>query len=180
MKTYRILFIFLFLLGSVETFSQDVYHWDTRIEQYNGDEYIIKSTDNIYSITNKKYDLVKETTLDIEFDGESEKEFKQRRAGLRARILEIADSVFEFRNAPVEGSLLDMELFFDSRTKDYVGIRFIVGIKLKDYITVPKVQLLEKKMLQAGLNAGKTNLLDSNKYFVIDCGIVTGGKWRER
>lgn len=181
MKTYSILFIFLFLLGSVETFSQDVYHWDTRIEQYNGDEYIIKSGDYVYSIINKKYDLVKEATLDIEFDGESEKEFKQRRAGLRARILEIADSVFEFRNIPVkERSALIMQVYFDSRTKDYAGIQFVVDIELKDYITLPKVQLLEKKMLQAGLNAGKTNLFDSEKYFIIDSGKMIGGKWRYR
>lgn len=181
MKTYSILFIFLFLLGSVESFSQDVYHWDTRIEQYNGDEYIIKSGDYVYSIINKKYDLVKEATLDIEFDGESEKEFKQRRAGLRARILEIADSVFEFRNTPLEEPAgLIMQVYFDSRTKDYAGIQFVVDIELKDYITLPKVQLLEKKMLQAGLNAGKTNLFDSEKYFIIDSGKMIGGKWRYR
>ena len=180
MKTIKAILLLSTLLVIMPLSAQSLSDWDISVEKYQGDEYIIKSSEFVYSIINKKYDLVKETTLDIEFDGESEKEFKQRRAGLRARILEIADSVFEFRNAPVEGSLLDMELFFDSRTKDYVGIRFIVGIKLKDYITVPKVQLLEKKMLQAGLNAGKTNLLDSNKYFVIDCGIVTGGKWRER
>ena len=121
--------------------------------------------------------MVKEATLDIEFDGESEKEFKQRRAGLRARILEIADSVFEFRNIPVkERSALIMQVYFDSRTKDYAGIQFVVDIELKDYITLPKVQLLEKKMLQAGLNAGKTNLFDSEKYFIIDSGIMMGNK----
>ncbi|WP_373758805.1 hypothetical protein [Bacteroides heparinolyticus] len=181
MKTYRIVFIFFFLLGSVESFSQDVYHWDTRIEQYNGDEYIIKSGDYVYSIINKKYDLVKEATLDIEFDGESEKEFKQRRAGLRARILEIADSVFEFRNTPLEEPAgLIMQVYFDSRTKDYVGIEFVVDIELKDYITLPKVQLLEKKMLEARLNAGKSNLLNPRKYFIIDSGKMIGGKWRYR
>ncbi|WP_373758804.1 hypothetical protein, partial [Bacteroides heparinolyticus] len=75
---------------------------------------------------------------------------------------------------------LIMQVYFDSRTKDYAGIQFVVDIELKDYITLPKVQLLEKKMLQAGLNAGKTNLFDSEKYFIIDSGKMIGGKWRYR
>ena len=73
-----------------------------------------------------------------------------------------------------------MQVYFDSRTKEYVGIQFVVDIELKDYITLPKVQLLEKKMLEARLNAGKTNLLDSEKYFIIDSGKMIGGKWRYR
>ncbi len=181
MKTYRALLIIISLLGNIGLFPQDIKKWEPRFERYNGDEYIIMSGNNVYSITNKKYDLVKEATLDIEFDGESEKEFKQRRAGLRARILEIADSVFEFRNTPLEEPAgLIMQVYFDSRTKDYVGIEFVVDIELKDYITLPKVQLLEKKMLEARLNAGKSNLLNPRKYFIIDSGKMIGGKWRYR
>ena len=177
MKTIKAILLLSTLLVIMPLSAQSLSDWDISVEKYQGDEYIIKSSESVYSIINKKYDLVKEATLDIEFDGESEKEFKQRRSGLRARILEIADSVFEFRNIPVkERSALIMQVYFDSRTKDYAGIQFVVDIELKDYITLPKVQLLEKKMLQAGLNAGKTNLFDSEKYFIIDSGIMMGNK----
>ena len=181
MKTIKAILLLSTLLVIMPLSAQSLSDWDISVEKYQGDEYIIKSSESVYSIINKKYDLVKEATLDIEFDGESEKEFKQRRSGLRARILEIADSVFEFRNTPLEEPAgLIMQVYFDSRTKDYVGIEFVVDIELKDYITLPKVQLLEKKMLEAGLNAGKSNLLNPRKYFIIDSSIMMGGKWRYR
>ncbi len=177
MKTIKVILLLSTLLVIMPLSAQSLSDWDISVEKYQGDEYIIKSSESVYSIINKKYDLVEEATLDIEFDGESEKEFKQRRAGLRARILEIADSVFEFRNIPVkERSALIMQVYFDSRTKDYAGIQFVVDIELKDYITLPKVQLLEKKMLEAGLNAGKSNLLNPRKYFIIDSSIMMGNK----
>ena len=49
--------------------------WNVTTEKYAGNEYIIKKSQYIHAITNKKYDLLEEATRDIEFDGETEKEF---------------------------------------------------------------------------------------------------------
>ena len=152
--------------------------WDVTTEKYAGNEYVIEKSQYIHAITNKKYDLLEEATRDIEFDGETEKEFNARRQPLCQKIYDVANGVFNFSNIPVsrdEQNDLILVCYFNSATKNYAGCYFIFDAAVKDYFTLKKLNLLENNLLKANLNAGKANLLKPNKkYFVVKIGIRIG------
>ena len=152
--------------------------WNITTEKYSGNEYIIKKSQYIHAITNKKYDFKKDVTCDIEFDGETEKEFDARRQPLCQKIYDVANGVFNFSNIPVSrDELNDLTLvcYFNSATKNYIGCKFIFNAEVKDYFTLKKLNLLENNLLKANINAGRTNLLDPNdKYFTISVGMRIG------
>ena len=176
MNKYRLLFSAMLSFFFNIALSQS--DWNTVVETYNGCEYIVKNTELTYAITNKKYDLAKEATCDIEFDGETEAEFEARRVSVCECIYEEADAIFDFGNIPVsidDLNKLTMVCYFDSTTKDYVGAYFIFDAEVKDYFTLEKINQLEEKLLEANINAGTTNLLNPNeKYFIISVTMSIG------
>ncbi|MDR1743320.1 MAG: hypothetical protein LBR48_05800, partial [Dysgonamonadaceae bacterium] len=85
------------------------------------------------------------------------------------------DNIFVLRR----NNRLSMDCYFDSKTKNYVGAKFVFTEGLVSYFTIAKINALENKLMQAGINAGTSYLLDSSKkYFCIrvTCSI---GKTRE-
>ena len=175
MKTIKFIIVIVLLLGFDELSAQ--VNWQISTETCNANEYIVKSNKYFYSITNKKY-AFKGVTVDIEFDGEREDAFEKRREGLLESIYKIANGVFDFSNIPLSRkSLYKLSLicYFDSKTKDYVGVYFLFDTEVKNYITLQKLNLLENKLLQANINAGRTNLLEPNaKYFTKEIDIPIG------
>ena len=109
---------------------------------------------------------------------EREDAFEKRREGLLESIYKIANGVFEFSNIPLSRkSLYKLSLvcYFDSKTKDYVGVYFLFNTEVKSYITLQKLNLLENKLLQANINTGRTKLLEPNaKYFTKEIDIRIG------
>lgn len=52
---------------------------------------------------------------------------------------------------------------------------FIFSAEVKDYFTLDKLNQLENNLLKANINAGKSNLLDTDrKYLAIEVGIPIG------
>jgi hypothetical protein len=49
---------------------------------------------------------------------------------------------------------ITLQCFFDSQTKDYIGVSFIFNAVLKDYLTTDKINKVELLLLQAKINAG--------------------------
>jgi hypothetical protein len=176
MKTLKLIFIIastlLFCVDSIFAQSDQI-----STEKYNSDEYTVKHNKYLYEITNKKY-AFKGVTVDIEFEGERLEDLEKRREGFMESIYKVANGVFDFSNIPVfRKSLfhLTMVCYFDSSTKDYVGVQFVFNIEVKSYITLQKLNLLESKLQQAKLNAGRTNLMEPNKkYFAIEIRIPMG------
>jgi hypothetical protein len=169
MKTLKFIFAFtlMFVVNSDLCAQKE---WNTRIEWYGGDEYIIESTDGIYAVTNKKYDLTNVSTRDIEYDGESMYEWSERKQELVSAIGTVTRDVLEFDKVPPFQDDYNYHItvvcFFDSYSKDYVGAYFIFDTELwGDVITLQKLHQLEFRLLQAKINAGETNLLDPHRPF---------------
>ena len=175
MKVFKLLIGILLLVAESLSAQSE---WNVKTEKYAGQEYIIEYTKYTYAVTNKKYDLKKDVTCDIEFDGETEKEFDARRQPLCQKIYDVANGVFNFSNIPVsrdEQNDLILVCYFNSATKNYVGCYFVFDAAVKDYFTLKKLNLLENNLLKANINAGRTNLLDPNdKYFTISVGMRIG------
>ena len=152
--------------------------WDISTEKYGGNEYIIKKTEIIYTVTNKKYDWLKEATREIKFEGETEKEFDTRRNPVCEKIYNVANNIFNFSDIPVSrDELYELTLvcYFNSVTKNYAGCYFFYDTEVKNYFTLAKLNQLENNLLKANINAGKTNLLNPNgKYFTISVSIRVG------
>ncbi len=173
MKTLGLIIIAILLVGINGLSAQT--KWETKAEVYNGNEYLIRYTPRTYSIKNKKYDF-SDSFRDTAFDGESSLDMDKRRQVLIEKMYEVANSVFEFNKIVISGRFeVIMECLFDINTKKYAGVRFIFDAEIKDYITVPKINLVETKLLQAGLNAGSTNIIEQGvEYVVIGASISVG------
>ena len=150
-------------------------------EFYNGTEYIIERGEDImYCITNVAYStLKKQATRELELEGESYEDWQDRRDSIRIEIYNIANKIFDFKNIPIgdlDLSVLSLECFFDCTTKEYVGVYFMFDFEVKDYITLEKINALEKELSQANLIiTDSVNLLDRNhKYFSVPMGFFLG------
>ncbi len=169
MKTIR-LFFFTILLSSTNMLSAQTGRIWT--EKYNDEEYVIKASKYSYEITNGTYNLVmSNTTADYMFDGESILDYRKRRTELIEAISKIANEVFHLNQIYTSRIYhVSVACTFDSLTKDYArGICLTFNKEIKEYITLQKVYLLEKKLLESGLNAGRTNVADSSKkYFTME------------
>lgn len=176
MNTIKLFFITLLLLsGTSQSLAQ--YKWDMRTEEYNHEKYTIKYNDALYVVTNQKYELSKLSGVDANYDDETFDEQNKRREPLRWKIYNVLNEVFNFNSIPVSrDELLDLTVvcYFDSKTKNYVGIHFIFNLKIKDYITLQKINLAEKKLLESNINAGETYLIDDRPYFDISVTIRVG------
>lgn len=62
--------MFLFICMPASISSQLVDDWEIKIENYNGNEYIIKESEYIYCIQNKNYRF-NNLTCEIELEGET-------------------------------------------------------------------------------------------------------------
>ncbi len=153
----------------------------TWTEKYNGEEYIIKETKTWYVITNKKYNTLSRDsmTADYMLDGESIWDYQKRRKVLSEAIGKIANEIFHLDRvytSKVYG--VSVMCTFDVQTNNYAGgIELSFNKEIKDYITLEKVNLLEKALLKSGLNAGKTKVVDpGKKYFTMDAVDATSKK----
>ena len=158
---------------------EDEDEWKVSVDTCAGNEYIVETSEEVYSVLNKKFlQILKNSTCDIELEGESYKEFEQRRDTVRMQIYRIANELFDFNNIPVsrkEGLSLDMVCFFESSTKSMVGVKFVYDAELKEWFVLEKLQVLEQRLMAANINAGTANLLDNGSpYFEIYLGILTG------
>ena len=175
MKVFKLLIGILLLVAESLSAQSE---WNVKTEKYAGQEYIIEYTKYTYAVTNKKYDLKKEATCDIKFEGETDKEFDARRKSVCEKIYNVANNIFNFNNIPVSRNKLNeltLVCYFNSATKNYVGCYFICNTGIKNYFTLDKLNQLENNLLKANINAGRTNLLDPNdKYFTISVGMRIG------
>ena len=156
---------------------EDEDEWTVSVDTCAGNVYTIETSEEYEAVSNKRYEFT-DITCDIELEGESYKEFGQRRDTVRMQIYRIANELFDFNNIPVlrrEGFALHLSCFFRTDTKDYAGIQIFYDTELKEYFPLEKLYLLEQKLMMAGLNAGTTNVLDANSpYFEIYMAIYTG------
>ena len=152
--------------------------WNITTEKYAGNEYIIKKSEIIYTVTNKKYDWLKEATRDIKFEGETDKEFDARRKSVCEKIYNVANNIFNFSNIPISRNKLNeltLVCYFNSNTKNYAGCYFFYDTEVKNYFTLDKLNQLENNLLKANINAGRANLLKPNKkYFAITVSMRIG------
>ena len=146
--------------------------YQTWTEKYIDEEYVIKASKYSYEITNRTYNhVMSNTTADYMFDGESILDYRKRRTELIEAISKIANEVFHLNQIYTSRIYhVSVACTFDSLTKDYAGgICLTFNKEIKEYITLQKVYLLEKKLLESGLNAGRTNVADSSKkYFTME------------
>ena len=174
---FQCLLMFLFICMPASISAQLVDDWEIKIENYNGNEYIIKYSEYTYCIQNKNY-VFNNLTCDIELEGETQEEWEERRYATRLFVYNVASEVFDFESIPIgdlDFSIFHIICYFDSNTKNYVGAKFLYDIEVKDYFTIDKLYLLEQKLSQARINTGITNLLNPEKdYFTIRVGIYLG------
>jgi hypothetical protein len=82
-----------------------------------------------------------------------------------------AQSVIDSGNISMgnlEWSNLDIYCYFDSKTKDLAGVAFMFDPEVKHYMTLERLNLIERTLFEANINTGETNLYDSNKkYFEV-------------
>jgi hypothetical protein len=161
-------------------------------EKYNGEEYTIREVKDWYVITNKKYSLAQgNTTVDYSSDGESIYDYRTRRWDLERKADKIAEKVFHTDTLePIHGYALSVNCLFDSQTKNFTGgMEVYIKKEIKEHFSLQKVKLLEEKLLQAGLNTGRTNLIDPDKkYFILSGGDIIsqldddgiGRRWTEK
>lgn len=170
MKTMRLFFaVLLFFCTNAILSAQTERVWT---EKYNGEEYTIQENRFYYVIVNKKFILsCGFMTMDDLFEEEDLLDYAKRRKDLCKAICWITNGVFHFdRLYTSEACMVVVSCTFDVQTKDYTGALMLSFDKeIKDYATLEKVSLLEKALLESGLNAGKTKVLDPNeKYFMIE------------
>lgn len=172
----RFLLILLFVCMPA-SISAQIVDWQMKVENYNGNEYLIKESENIYCIQNKNY-IFNNLTCEIELEGETQEEWEERRYATRLAVYDVASEVFDFDSIPIgdlDFSIFYITCYFDSKTKNYVGAKFHFDIEVKDYFTLEKLHLLEQKLSQASINTGITNLLEPEKdYFTLHVGIYLG------
>lgn len=156
-------------------------------EKYNGEEYTIREVKDWYVITNKKYSLAQgNITVDCSSDGESIYDYRTRRWDLQRKADKIAEKVFHTDTLElIHGYALSVNCLFDSQTKDFTGgMEVYIKKEIKEHFSLQKVKLLEEKLLQAGINTGRTNLIDPDKkYFILSGGNIISqlngdGIWR--
>ena len=163
----KFLFVLLFLFSIVNLKAQTVV-----IQEYNGDEYLVKEYPDICSIINKKYSTFdSNSTEEVEFPGETYDDMLKRGYHVDALIYQTARLVLVAKDIPLgnlEWSNLLLTCYFDSQSKEFVGVKFIFDKEMKNYITLEKVNLLEQALFEANINKGSVNLFDnSKKYFSI-------------
>ncbi|MDR1742194.1 MAG: hypothetical protein LBR48_00005, partial [Dysgonamonadaceae bacterium] len=124
MKTIKIILIMFFLLLGGIVMSQT--NWQISTEKYNGSEYTIKRGKYVCAVTNKKY-AFEEMTLDIEKDGETAEAYAKRREPLYQKLYDVTKEALDFDNIFVlrRNNRLSMDCYFDSKTKNYVGAKFV-------------------------------------------------------
>ena len=177
----KFVFISLFFCVPISLFAQ-LDDWQIKTEIYNGNEYIVKQSDYLYSIVNRKYSEFKNITNEIEFENEGEtiEQKEERRYTTKIQIKNLASQIFDFDYIPIgnqEYSIFYISCYFDAKTKKYVGVRFLFDTEVKDNFTLEKLNLLEQKLSQANLSTGKTNLLEPEKdYFMVRVGIYLGNE----
>lgn len=156
-------------------------------EKYKGEEYTIREVKDWYVITNKKYSLAQgNITVDCSSDGESIYDYRTRRWDLQRKADKIAEKVFHTNTLePIHGYALSVNCLFDSQTKDFTGgMEVYIKKEIKEHFSLQKVKLLEEKLLQAGINTGRTNLINPDKkYFILSGGNIISqlngdGIWR--
>lgn len=175
MFQYWVIFLFVCMPVSI---SAQLVDWEIKTEIYNGIEYIVKKSEYTYSITNKQNSRFKSLTCEIEFEGETLEQMEDRRYATRLEVYSVASQIFDFENISIgdlDFSTFHITCYFDSTTKNYVGAKFYFDIEVKDYFTLEKLNLLEQKLLQAGINTGATNLLNPEEdYYTLLVGIRLG------
>ena len=178
MKTMKFFFVILLLFcANTMLFAQVERTWT---EKYNGEEYTFKETKYSFRISNKKYNLsYGNMTADSQLEGEGIWDYQKRRKVLSEAIDKIANGVFHFdRVYTSEAYRVSVICTFDVKTNNYAGgLKLSFEKEIKDYATLEKVSLLEKALLESGLNAGETKVVDpSKKYFTMDGVDVTRKK----
>ena len=178
MKTMKFFFVILLLFCTNTLLSAQPER--TWIEKYNGEEYTIRENEHYYVVANKKYTLSYDfMTADSQLEGESIWDYQKRRKVLSEAIDKIANGVFHFdRVYTSEAYRVSVICTFDVQTNNYAGgLKLSFEKEIKDYATLEKVSLLEKALLESGLNAGETKVVDpSKKYFTMDGVDVTRKK----
>ena len=151
--------------------------WKTVTKKYENEEYIIKNTDLTYAVTNAKYELAEQTTTDAEFEGETIDDFEKRRESLRKSIYNVLDEILQFSSIPVPDDFpyrLSVLCYFDSHTKDYIGVYFVFPTEIKDYMTLERINQAEQKLSEKRINAGRTYLFEDKPYFAVTVNIRVG------
>ncbi len=177
MRTMKLFFVSLLLFCTNTLLSAQTER--TWIEKYNGEEYTIKDG-YYYVITNKKYILSYDfMTADSQLEGEGIWDYQKRRKVLSEAIDKIANGVFHLDQVYTSKEYgVSVICTFDVQTKNYAGgLKIFFNKEIKEYITLDKVNQLEKALLKSGLNAGETNVVDpKKKYFTMDGAIGTKKK----
>lgn len=142
-------------------------------ESYKGIQYIIEETPDIcYYVINSAYSTFEDNcTREKEYPGETRDEMLKRVGLIDNLIYRISQSVIDSGNismGDLEWSNLDIYCFFDTKTKALAGVGFMFDTEVKHYMTLERLNLLEKTLLEANINTGETNLNNNDaKYFLI-------------
>ena len=118
-------------------------------------------------------------TADSQLEGEGIWDYQKRRKVLSEAIDKIANGVFHLDQVYTSKEYgVSVICTFDVQTKNYAGgLKIFFNKEIKEYITLDKVNQLEKALLKSGLNAGETNVVDpKKKYFTMDGAIGTKKK----
>lgn len=168
-KLTIVLFVFFIPLSLFAQTNNDV----VTTESYNGVQYIIEETPDVcYYVINSAYSTFEDnSTREKEYQGETRDEMLERVSYIDRLIYRTALNVIDQGNISMGNlawSNLDIYCFFDAKTKDLAGVGFMFDTEVKHYMTLERLNLLEKTLLDAKINAGETNLNDNNaKFFLV-------------
>lgn len=142
-------------------------------EWYNGTQYIVEESPDIcFYVVNSSYSTFSQNcTREREYPGETYDEMLKRVSKVDKLLHDTAQSVIDSGNISMgnlEWSNLDIYCYFDSKTKNLAGVAFMFDPEVKHYMTLERLNLIERTLLEANINTGETNLYDSNKkYFEV-------------
>lgn len=176
MKTFKFTLVIILLAGLNTVMAQK--EAKPFIKTVNGNEFIIQKKDNSLYVVNKKYvSFKKSDATDIDFDGETLDEFGARRAHIKEathRIISNTLDIDKLRHLERKYGVLTVSCYFDSNTKDYIGIEYSYSCDWADIFTLEKLDSIDSQLQKEKINAGKTNLLDDGKYFSFDVAYRVG------
>ena len=113
-----------------------------------------------------------------EYPGETHDEMLKRVSKVDKLLHDTAQSAIDSGNISMgnlEWSNLDIYCYFDSKTKNLAGVAFMFDPEVKHYMTLERLNLIERTLFEANINTGETNLYDSNKkYFEV---VIVIGLW---
>ena len=142
-------------------------------ELYNGIQYIIEEEPDVcYYVINSAYSAFqKSCTKEIEYSGETHEDMLKRVSVVDRMLHRTVQRVIDSGNismGDLEWSNLDIYCYFDAKTKDLAGVGFMFDSEVKHYMTLERLNLIERTLLEAKINTGETNLHNNDsKYFLI-------------